>query len=65
MNKIEFKTYREVLELLDTCMHLLLGNGFNRVSVNTSYEAIFGRMTENDYGIYKEMKGVVANVGMI
>ncbi len=65
MNKIEFKTYREVLELLDTHnSHLLLGNGFNRgLGVNTSYEAIFGRMTENDYGIYKEMKGVVAQCG--
>lgn len=62
MNKIEFKTYSEVLELLDKQnSHLLLGNGFNRgLGVNTRYEDIFEKMTENDYGVYKEVKDIVA-----
>ncbi len=62
MNEIEFKTYTEVLELLDKHNnHLLLGNGFNRgLGVNTSYEDIFEKMTKNDYGVYKEVKDIVA-----
>lgn len=48
--------YPEILKKIDgkEC-HLLLGNGFNRsLGVNTSYSAIFQKMLQNDFGIYKD-----------
>ena len=62
VTNIEFKIYPEILELLDKHnSHLLLGNGFNLgLGVDTRYEAIFKKMTENDYGVYNEARDIVA-----
>ncbi len=60
--EITLLDYKEMLKKLEgeTC-HLLLGNGFNRsLGVDTSYPAIFEKMTENNHGIYKEAKNIAA-----
>ncbi|EKD24504.1 MAG: hypothetical protein ACD_80C00226G0007 [uncultured bacterium (gcode 4)] len=57
--------YKDILEKIEPqeC-HLLLGNGFNRgLGVDTSYKSIFKKMTENDHGIYKDAKTIVAECG--
>ncbi|MBU1122449.1 MAG: DUF4917 family protein [Candidatus Omnitrophica bacterium] len=59
-NKIEFKTYPEVLESLDNHNnHLLLGNGFNgSLGVKTDYRSIFEKM-KCDYKGYNDLTDVI------
>lgn len=61
MTKEPLLSYKDVLEkLTDQECHLFLGNGFNRwLGIDTSYWAIFKRMTENDHWIYKDAKALV------
>ncbi len=59
---IPLLNYNDILQKLENkeC-HLLLGNGFNQgFGVDTSYKAIFKKMTENDHGIYKDAQAIVA-----
>lgn len=60
-NESSLLNYSEVLQQIEgTENHLLLGNGFNRsLGVNTSYSAIFQKMKENNYGLYKEATELV------
>lgn len=53
--------YKDILRKLEKqeC-HLLLGNGFNQgLGIDTSYKSIFQKMTENDHGIYKDVKKII------
>jgi len=62
---INLLDYQEVLDQIKVHEnHLLLGNGFNRgLGVNTSYSRIFQKMTERDFGLYKEAESLVKECG--
>lgn len=59
--EITLLNYKNLLEaLLNQECHLLLGNGFNQgLGIDTSYKAIFQKMTENDHGIYKAAQNII------
>lgn len=63
--ELEILNYTEVLAQIENQEnHLLLGNGFNRgLGVNTSYSAIFQKMKENNYGLYKDAVKLVEESG--
>lgn len=60
---VNLLSYKEVLEeIKNQENHLLLGNGFNRgLGINTSYAAIFQKMIEDNYGVYKDAESIVKN----
>lgn len=62
---IDLLDYQEVLtQIKGHENHLLIGNGFNRgLLVDTSYPSIFQRMTERDFGLYKEAQSLVQECG--
>lgn len=62
---INLLKYKEVLDQIKGHEnHLLLGNGFNRgLLVDTSYPSIFKKMTERDFGLYKEALSLVKECG--
>lgn len=62
---IKLLDYNEVLDQIKGHEnHLLIGNGFNRgLGVNTSYSSIFQKMTERDFGLYKEAQSLVKECG--
>jgi len=62
MSIIEFKTYEEILELLDSNnSHLLLGNGFNNsLGVKTDYKSIFEKM-HKEYKGYSDLNGSIVS----
>jgi hypothetical protein len=62
---INLLDYKEVLDQIKGHEnHLLIGNGFNRgLGVNTSYSSIFQKMTERDFGLYKEAESLVKECG--
>ena len=62
---IDLLKYQEVLtQIKGHENHLLIGNGFNRgLGVNTSYSNIFQKMTERDFGLYKEAQSLVKECG--
>src|SRR5690554_5182753 len=62
---IDLLNYQEVLEQIKGHEnHLLIGNGFNRgLAVDTSYPSIFKKMTECDFGLYKEAQSLVQECG--
>ena len=65
IREIPLLSYTDVLERIkDSENHLLLGNGFNRgLGVNTSYSSIFKKMTEREFGLYKEAQSLVKECG--
>lgn len=64
-SKIKLLSYKDILDqIIGHENHLLLGNGFNRgLGVNTSYSNIFQKMTERDFGLYKEAEPLVKECG--
>jgi hypothetical protein len=55
---IEYATVLSQIEGQEN--HLLLGNGFNlSLGINTSYQAIFEQLLEDNLGIYKDAKELV------
>ncbi|MHA1974395.1 MAG: DUF4917 family protein [Candidatus Hodarchaeales archaeon] len=64
-SSVKLLDYQEVLKRIQGYEnHLLLGNGFNRgLGVNTSYASIFQKMTESDFGLYKEAESLVKECG--
>lgn len=62
-NQIPLKTYREILQELESNSnesHLLLGNGFNAsLGIETSYEDIFKEM-KDDYAEYGEVENILS-----
>lgn len=65
MNKNTILNYKEVIESIKNQEnHLLIANGFNYgLGVNTGYEAIFKKMTENNRDIYNEALKMVKDCG--
>ena len=62
---INLLDYQEVLtQIKGHENHLLIGNGFNRgLAVDTSYPSIFQKMTEREFGLYKEAQSLVKECG--